>query len=226
MAIDWPTLTATGKRLALAQLGDPYIFGPEDCSEFVFDVYGPEGLNVLSGARDTADGYYHGHGLVKVSSKALRPLDLWVLLDAGTDHAHHIGINLGDGTTIEARGHAYGTVRYALNDPVNGAIARGAVFLRVPGSEFGQAPAVPLTFVRVWGPLGLVNGFSAATTGTLDIIAAGSHTRRAVYTIPSVTSTRYVRGARAWFGDNVDTFKQTKERNAMDVLALPLPVQK
>lgn len=134
-------LTSNGKLLQRrldAQVGDPYEFGPEDCSELFFDVMGPEGFGVVS-SRVTADDYYHMG--VRIAKPELVG-DYFIELTSGTDHAHHIGMFYGPDAagvlwTVEARGKDYGTPKYRLDDPHNGAPARGGIWMRLPKANLG-----------------------------------------------------------------------------------------
>jgi hypothetical protein len=139
-----------------AQVGHPYIWGTADCSELVTDVMGPEGFGVVR-SRLTADGFYH------ISSRIGTPGlvgDCFVELDPGTNHAHHIGMFYGPDDagvlwTVEARGVAYGTPKYRLDDPKNGANHRHVIWIRLNNCALGEfyapAPPVVLATPRVPG---------------------------------------------------------------------------
>lgn len=153
-------------EFALVLVGEEYTWGDEpwfvigppntadpydtDCSGVVFGVFRKIGVLWSNGAvwpRLTANGYYHSAVPVNVTS--LKVGDITCYVDSN-NHCYHIGVVIGiqsDGKihTVEARGHDYGVVNYALDDPVNGAIHRGAKFLRFPWVNLGIATPLPPT---------------------------------------------------------------------------------
>ena len=118
------------------QLGEPYIWGEKgpdahDCSGLYWE--GMHEAEVLWRShpfpRLTADDYY------RMGTTISRPE--YVGADAGyivnnSGHAVHIIPYVGLGYTIEARGRKWGVVKYALDDPINGAYRRKAKWRRLP----------------------------------------------------------------------------------------------
>lgn len=80
--------------------------------------------------RYTANDYYHMGNRI---SKPTNVGDYAVLLDAGTDHAHHIILYVGKNQTVEAKGKAWGVVASTVA-AVN---PRGAIWCRLPGIALG-----------------------------------------------------------------------------------------
>jgi len=150
-------LTANGTRLL--KLGnaqrDPYVWGSEDCSELFWDIFGKEGFGVsevVKMGRTTANDYCHMG--VSIPHTDMHVGAFWGLLNPDGKTYHHIGIILGPDAngvwwTLEARGAAYGLPkRYRMDDPVNGAIARGAKFFKFPHTDLGPfVAAMPYTWV-------------------------------------------------------------------------------
>lgn len=118
------------------QIGEPYLWGDEgpdshDCSGLYWegmheaDVY----LRGHPFPRLTADNYYHLG--VPVAKPEYVGADAGFIVNAsGT--AVHIIPYVGLGYTIEARGRKWGVVKYALDDPINGAYRRKAKWRRLP----------------------------------------------------------------------------------------------
>ena len=157
-------LTANGAKLQALltrHVGDPYVWGDdgphdEDCSGLFYEVMGPSGMNVqaiVHAGRLTANDYYH---LGQRISSPSQVGDYFVELVPGTDHAHHIGTYYGtdaagDEYEVEARGVAYGVVKYRLDDPNNGPDARGGIWMRLPGVNLGPfRETVPGAVVYIW----------------------------------------------------------------------------
>ena len=67
-----------------------------------------------------------------------------VFFMGASGHAYHVASvtevdpNGLDGWTIEARGRAWGVVRYRISDPTNGVRRRGGKFYRYPGIDLGE----------------------------------------------------------------------------------------
>ncbi len=94
--------------IALAQQGDPYIWGDEgpssfDCSGFVYYCLNQSGYSV---GRSTAHTYSLGkRGWTRVDKSALQPGDLMFFFSdnpSDGDHIGHTGIYLGNGYLIHA----------------------------------------------------------------------------------------------------------------------------
>lgn len=136
------------QKLLTAQVGKPYAWAKEDCSELFYDVMGPEGFGLVR-SRVTADSYYRmGVRISKPSEVG----DYFVELDAN-GHAHHIGMFFGPDAhgalwTVEARGKDYGTPKYRLNDAHNGVTARHGIWMRLKTAHLGgfmaAAPKPPV----------------------------------------------------------------------------------
>lgn len=118
------------------QLGEPYIWGEEgpdahDCSGLYWEGMHAAGVFIEGHQfpRWTANDYYHlGRPITKPEH---------VGTDAGfivtkSGKAVHIIPYVGLGYTIEARGRHWGVVKYALDDPINGAYRRKAKWRRLP----------------------------------------------------------------------------------------------
>lgn len=140
---DEPWFSAGG-----ASTEDPY---DTDCSGLVFGIFRKLGILWSNGAifpRLTANGYYHSS--TPVSESDLKVGDIACFVDS-KNHCYHIGVVLGkqeDGKVWveEARGKKYGVVKYAIDDPTNGAIHRGAKFMRFVWVDLGiTAPIPPVT---------------------------------------------------------------------------------
>jgi hypothetical protein len=118
------------------QIGEPYVWGDEgpgthDCSGLYWEGMHQAGVLWRSHPfpRMTANDYYH------MGTTIARPE--YVGADAGyivtkSGKAVHIIPYVGLGYTIEARGRKWGVVKYALDDPINGAYRRKAKWRRLP----------------------------------------------------------------------------------------------
>jgi cell wall-associated NlpC family hydrolase len=135
---------------ALHEVGEDYVWGAEgeggvdgnddyDCSGFIWRMYDLVGVKLQ---RTTADGYYH------MSHRIARPGkvgDMFVMLDSH-GQARHIGLYVGRGQTVEARGKAYGVVRSSV-DRVND---RGARWIArfYPLGELSSTTTYPTAILR------------------------------------------------------------------------------
>jgi hypothetical protein len=156
---------------ALSLVGAPYVLGNEawydvgeepsdyklatDCSGLVYSVMRKSGAKFPGGKafdRITADGYWH---LAKKIDKPVNVGDVGFVLNKGRTKAVHVILYIGNGETVEARGRKWGVVKYSLNDSVNGALKRGAVWGRFP-----------------WLDVGTLSDVSASVSTEPDIIAA------------------------------------------------------
>ena len=152
-------------KFALFLVGEEYTWGDEpwyvvggssttdpydtDCSGVVFGIYRKLGVVWSNGAnwpRLTANGYYHAS--VPITWNECKAGDVVCYVDS-SNHCYHIGVVIGkqsDGKiyTVEARGRSWGVVKYAIDDPVNGAIKRGAKFRRFAWVNLGViTPPIP-----------------------------------------------------------------------------------
>ena len=112
-----PTLEDFAAK-ALTQRGDPYVFGAEarfddpdppacDCSELVEWSAARLGVAFVDGAQNQRDVCRRANTLVPVD-RGIRTLGaLLFRIDEGPS-GDHVAISLGNGTTIEARGRAFG----------------------------------------------------------------------------------------------------------------------
>lgn len=113
--INWPLLIDFLKK----QLGKPYIFGVEnkqnednwdnykawDCSEIVEIGFHKIGIEV-------PDGSYNQAKVCKRLSRGEQLLigDLGFKWNPDTEVIHHVGIYIGDGSVVEAKGKDWGVV--------------------------------------------------------------------------------------------------------------------
>lgn len=112
---------------AIAQSGKPYVFGAEaaptnldpkalDCSELVEWSCARAGVQptVPDGAVNQYSHVQHHGLLIPVKQAAVTKMSLlfsgpgFAHGAKGRDAIHHVAFSLGNGTTIEARGHAWG----------------------------------------------------------------------------------------------------------------------
>lgn len=149
-------LHEVGEEYEWSNVGTGGVAGSDeyDCSGFSWAMWNQAGYKI---ARMTADSYYH---LGKRIGSPSMVGDYFILLEKGTDHAHHIGLYVGLGQTVEAKGEAFGVVASTVA-AVN---ARGAIWMRLPGAAFGsltskEEPVMDCLFIIVTG--------SAANLGTV-----------------------------------------------------------
>lgn len=101
---------------ALEMEGKPYIFGAEvdlkdpnpkafDCSELVQWAAAQVGVSVPDGARRQYQFCHKHHSVLDDPAVAMRVRG--ALLFRLSETGDHVAISLGDGRTVEARGHAY-----------------------------------------------------------------------------------------------------------------------
>jgi hypothetical protein len=116
-----------------------------DCSGDFWSILVYAGITiggrlVTKSDRRTADGWWHYPGAVRLKQPSV-PGDFPVLLDSGTDHAHHIGMFLGNDEVFQmGNGHQTADIR-----PVSYWNTRAGIrWARLPGADFGKlTPAVP-----------------------------------------------------------------------------------
>jgi hypothetical protein len=152
------TQADTMQQLALSLEGEEYTWGDEpwfvaggaastadpydtDCSGLVYGCYRKTGVLWKTGSvwpRLTAQGYKYN---AVACSPPYRVGDVVCFWDT-SGHAYHIVLYIGiiDGYeyTMEARGKAWGVVKYKINDPVNGVIARHGHFMRFNWVNLGE----------------------------------------------------------------------------------------
>lgn len=112
--INWNKMVSLGLKL----LGKPYIFGIEvnlhdpdpthikglDCSELVEWLYTQIELPIL-------DGSYNQVKQTKpITSNAVKIGDLGFKANPENGVVHHVGVYIGDGKVLEAKGIAWGTI--------------------------------------------------------------------------------------------------------------------
>lgn len=132
-------LSLVGEDYQWGEEVEPHRVGPAatkdprdtDCSGLFYSGLREVGVQI---ARVTAHGYYRMGK--RIDKPSMVGADFFVLLDSA-GHAHHIGCYIGKTDTVEARGEAYGVVRYTVAQ-VN---ARGGVWLRMPGVNLGALTA-------------------------------------------------------------------------------------
>ena len=146
------------KAYALAQLGRPYVLGTQgpntfDCSGLVYAAYRHAGVKWRTGGvfpRLTANDYYRAAARIGAPER-IGDLAFWL---GASGHCYHVGIYLGDGWCIEARGRAWGVVKYKLDDPLHGTIKRKAVWGRFPwvgleGDDMTEEELIKLIDARI-----------------------------------------------------------------------------
>lgn len=122
------------KSKAISKLGSPYVFGTQgprtfDCSGLVFWIYRTCDTDWKTGQtwpRLTAHGFWHYAERISQPTQ-VGDCCFWL---GKSGKAYHIGIYVGNGKTVEARGRRWGVVCYDLNDPIHGTIKRKAVWGR------------------------------------------------------------------------------------------------
>ncbi len=153
---DGPTVEAFLAH-ALGQDGKPYVFGAEadgqadpnafDCSELVQWAANQVGLN------DMRDGTWYQYNWLK-EQDMLIPVEDAVNIPGAllyrfdhephpneSPHVGHVAISLGDGTTIEAKGRAYGTGVFEAGE-------RFQYAALVPGLDYSGAGGVDSDLLR------------------------------------------------------------------------------
>lgn len=112
--INWPKLIDLGLKL----VGTPYVFGAEvnlkdpdishikaiDCSELIEYLFAQIGIQVPDGS------YNQAKVCRKIQAGEILIGDLIFLWNPENEVIHHVGINLGEGRILEAKGKAYGVV--------------------------------------------------------------------------------------------------------------------
>lgn len=166
---------------ALRHKGKPYIFGSEaspldpdprafDCSELV--EWALESLGF-----DAPDGSWIQYGWTSHVPVEQGIRTRGALLFVGTaTRVHHVAISLGDGTTIEARGRAWGVGVFSAHRSFDGAGL-------IPGLTYGAAPR-PKPPVNQGGGIGIMPGSDSQAVRflqqMLNIVRRGSKPRRSL----------------------------------------------
>lgn len=135
--------------LAQSQAGDQYVYGAEvalddpdpkghgkafDCSELVQWAVARAGGSIVDGSAAQLDACRRAGTTISVVDGVRTRGALLFIQTAGE---HHVVISRGDGSTIEARGRAYGVGNWPdANRPWTHAG-------RIPGVEYGSAPPPP-----------------------------------------------------------------------------------
>jgi|SRR5665647_588150 len=120
--------------------GCPYVWGAQgeykfDCSGLHYAGHHDAQTFIGIKPRTTADGYKHLS--VPITWAQVQIGDPILFLGkSGT--AYHIATYAGAGYAIEARGRAWGVIKYKLDDPVNGAMKRGGKPYHYPGLDLGE----------------------------------------------------------------------------------------
>ena len=141
------------RQFALTLVGEEYTWGDEpwftagspvtsdpydtDCSGLVFGCFRKVGVRWKNGAlwpRLTANGYKHNAVLASTPYRVGDVACFW----NSEGRAYHIALYVGDNETVEARGRAWGVVRYKLDDPVNGVIHRHDHMMRFNWVNLGE----------------------------------------------------------------------------------------
>lgn len=102
---------------ALAHVGKPYIFGatgPDafDCSGLVYSIYGAHGITIKRSAAEQ----YHSNDAEHIDVAQLQPGDLVFKQNTYKPGISHVGIYIGDGKLVEAKGSAFGIILSSLQD--------------------------------------------------------------------------------------------------------------
>ena len=126
------------RATAVAHVGDEYEWSEEgkvnpatgkpqeDCSGLIDLVARTLKLPWSDGTtwhRTTAHGY--GAVGVKLPNRADWRAGCFFVFRNAAGHGYHTGWFIGNNETVEARGERWGVVRYSLDDPKNGVLARG-----------------------------------------------------------------------------------------------------
>lgn len=130
-------LKQTGEQYvygAEVRLDDPDPAGPWDCSELTQWASSRMGLPLPDGSHNQMV-FCQNHGTLMPIEEGISTQG--ALLFIQTAHEHHVAVSLGNHSTIEARGHAYGVGSWT---------ADGRPWThagRVPGFDYGMPPAPP-----------------------------------------------------------------------------------
>jgi cell wall-associated NlpC family hydrolase len=150
-------MISISKFIALlkAQLGDRYVFGVEtrvsdpdpsafDCSEIIQWAAGRLGVSVPDGAINQYN-WLRKKGLDLPVSKALKIPGALLFKEGTGRHAriYHVGVSLGNGDILEAKGRAYGVViskkgSYSWADSPASGMNRWNLAGMLPGFDYGS----------------------------------------------------------------------------------------
>lgn len=127
--INWPHLISLGKKL----VGKPYVFGAEvdlkdpdpahinaiDCSELVEWLYAQINVSMPDGSYNQAKMCKRLEFNAGLASDILLLGDLGFKWDPETHAIHHVGIFIGNGEVLEAKGKKWGVVLTPFADYVS-----------------------------------------------------------------------------------------------------------
>jgi cell wall-associated NlpC family hydrolase len=114
MAIDWEKFIRLGKAL----VGKPYVFGAEtnlkdgdpahiaaiDCSELVEWLFAQVGIVVPDGS------YNQFHATDSIDKASVQVGDLCFKWHTDNFQIHHVGVYIGEGNILEAKGKDWGVI--------------------------------------------------------------------------------------------------------------------
>ncbi|HYF34346.1 MAG TPA: NlpC/P60 family protein [Prosthecobacter sp.] len=124
--INWPHLINLGKKL----VGKPYVFGAEvslknpdpdhikaiDCSELVEWLFAQINISMPDGSYNQAKMCRPLKFDQGIGSDVLLIGDLGFKWNPDTEAIHHVGIFIGEGTVLEAKGKKWGVVQTPFAD--------------------------------------------------------------------------------------------------------------
>lgn len=143
----------------LGRVGDPYVFGakdpndpayrgPADCSGLV--TWAADVVGVKPQMPDGSQAQWHhvqqqGTVLTVEHALAIRGAALFIDETPGANQPGHVAINLGDGTTVEARGKAWGIGSFPATT------ARFNLAGLFPGIDYFTEDTMGQTCIPAWG---------------------------------------------------------------------------
>jgi cell wall-associated NlpC family hydrolase len=173
-------------RLCLAQKGDRYVYGAEanwrdpnprvfDCSELVEWAVRRAGGYIPDGST-WQEAYCRQHGTMTSVERAFGVQGALLFRHRGKDQ--HIAVSLGNGSTIEARGRAYGVNSFSARGRVwtAAALVPGMTYRRVPdpvgprwpGRYMTQPPPLRGADVQRWQRRMRARGWQIPVDGTYE----------------------------------------------------------
>lgn len=164
-------------RLALAQVGKPYVFGAEatstdpspeafDCSELTQWIDLRVGTGKLPDGSMNQRAYCQQQDTMVSIAKGLRTRGALFFRDISVLGVGHVAISLGDGRTVEARGSAYGCGVFDAN-PKTRLWTEAALW---PGFDYSKPEQVEM--VERWILFGPFGGRHAHAKELADLIPA------------------------------------------------------
>lgn len=177
---------------------DKSTIGAYDCSGLIAACFND---NSNPGWDSTADGLYRS--CVKISKSQLQPGDFVFEWSSASSKSNHVGVYIGDGYVIEARGRDYGVVKTALN-------ARNWVRFGRPDFCYrdsrytGNTSATtskPVSAPKPANTSALPTGiyyYRCQTACPVSLRTAASATAKIVKSLPTNTSLRY-RGKEGFY---------------------------